>query len=203
MSNLITLAEAKAHLDIPDAETSEDDVLNRLIAEASAAIESYIDRKVIKQTYTEYQDGRNSNRILLRHYPADKPTEVRIDYQSEFTDADTLLETDEYEVDQVGNELLLLHRIWPKGVRNIKVVYEAGLAVDIASVPSDISGACLWVTEWFYELRKNRRLLNKSVGKNNETTRYRDDWPEWLHRQLDKYKRGPFDFIANMPVLNR
>lgn len=203
MANLTTLTDVKAHLDIPIADTSEDDLLNRLIAEASATIESYLDRTVIKQTYTEYQDGRSSNRLLLKHYPADKPSEVRIDYTSLFTDASTLVDSTEYEVDSNGNELLFIDRIWPKGTRNIKIVYQAGLAVDVASVPSDISGACLWVVEWFYDLRKNRRLHNKSVSKNNETTKYRDDWPEWLHRQLDKYKRGPLDFIANMPVLNR
>ena len=202
-NELTTLADAKIHLNIPVGDVSQDAILTRFIGEASLAVEAYIDRNIVTRTYTEYQDGRSSNRILLRNFPAVKPTELRIDYTSVFTDAATLVDASEYDIDTLGNEVVLIDRMFPKGTRNIKITYDAGLAADTASVPLDISGACLWLVEWYNDTRNSRRLTQKSVGKNSETTAMRDDWPVWLFRQLDRYKRGPLDFIASMPVQNR
>ena len=75
--------------------------------------------------------------------------------------------------------------------------------MDVTTVPEDIEGAVLWLVEWLFDTRGSRRLTTKSVGKNSERTVMRDDWPDWLLRQMDRYKRGPFDLIANVPVNNR
>jgi len=198
-NELTSLANAKEHLNIPVSETSQDTILTRFIGQASKTIERYLDRFIIKREYIEFQDGRNQNRIMLRNYPADKPSELRIDHSSEFTDADTLIETDDYEIDTLGNEVIFIERIFPRGTRNIKITYDAGFT----TVPEDIESACLWMVEWYFDIRGSRNLTEKSRGKNQESTRWRDDWPDWLTRQLDAHKRGPLDFIANAPVENR
>lgn len=200
MANELTdLATAKEHLNIPVAETGQDAILTRFIAEASKTIERFIDRNILTRTYTEYQDGRNQNRIMLRNFPAEKPSELRLDFTSVFTDADTLVDTDDYEIDTLGNEVLFIKRIFPKGTRNIKIVYDAGYT----TVPEDIESACLWLVEWYFDTRGSRNITEKARGKSGENIRWRDDWPDWLVRQLELYKRGPLDFIANAPVENR
>lgn len=194
---LVTLADAKDHLNIPSANLDFDDRVKRYINSATFEIENFLDRKIIKRTYIEYQDGRNSNRIVLKNWPADKPSELRIDPESVFTDPSTLIDSGDYEIDN-DSMVVMPNRLFSKGTRNIKVVYEAGFT----TVPWPIQTACLWLVAWDYDIQSDRRVGNKSKEKNNEQTDYHEDWPPWLIRRLMPYRRFEWP-IANAPTENR
>lgn len=199
---LTSLAVVKEHLNIPALTTTFDSILERMINSSSLKIENYINRKVKKRAYTEYQDGRSNKRTLLKQWPADKPTEVWVDSSSEFTDVTNKLAATDYDLDQdsegLGLGIVLLNGLYfSKGTRNVKIVYEAGYA----TIPYDLADACIWTVEYFYDMRSDRRIGTSSKGKNNENINYYPDLPEVIKDQLDKYRRVEFP-SANVAVGN-
>lgn len=183
---LTTLAEAKSFLDIPTANTSADARIERFINAASDWIENYIARKIKSQTITEYHDGRLSNALLLRQWPAQKPTEVNIDGTWQFAAA-TKLAADEYDVNDEG-WLMLRSSVFPRGTRNIKIVYVGGYS----AVPSALEEACLMLVEYFYMHRNDRRSGVRSKSKNGENISYMDSIPGNITSMLDNYRRVEF-----------
>ncbi len=191
---LTDLAAAKEHLGIPATNVDFDDVVQRFINAATGKIETFCDRKFIRRSHIEYQDGFANDRILLAQWPADKPTELWIDPTGEFTDTQYQLAVDKYELDLsargegIGVVLTGSCKLFPKGRRNIKAVYTAGYA-DIASLPAEIEDACLWTVEFLYSMRNDRRIGVASKGKNQENSTFSGDLPEFVQKTLEAYKR--------------
>ena len=68
MSNLTTLANLKAWLNVTT--TTDDALLNRLIAQASNVIRAYLQRgNLFQQVYNDTYDGSGSARQILRNWP--------------------------------------------------------------------------------------------------------------------------------------
>ena len=194
---LTSLDNVKSYLNIPTLTITQDATLERMINASSAKIETFLDRKILKREFTEYQDGRSSDRILLREWPADKPTELWIDNDSVFTDTNNQIATSDYVLeDEIGVQLIN-GRGFGKGRRNIKVVYEAGYT----TVPYDIEEACIMTVAFFYDLRSDRRIGVSQKGKNSENTTFLDDLPSIVKGMLDPYRRVDFGF-ASVAVQN-
>ena len=121
---LCTVAQCKAYLDIASADTSQDSKLELLINAASSLIENYLDRKLVYQGYVEYHDGRNSDRLLLKEWPAIKPTEIIFDQTWSFG-AENVIPVDNYQLESEVMVVLKGYK-FPRGNRNIKVTYYAG-----------------------------------------------------------------------------
>lgn len=190
---LVTLAVCKEMLNIPDADTGQDEVLKRLINSCTFRIERYIDRKVKKRSWTEYQDGRNNDRLLLRQWPAEKPSEVWIDADSKFTDTANKLATSDYELEIAANGegvgiILMGGLYFPNGRRNVKIIYPGGYD----PIPYDLEEACWQFVEFLYNVRNDQRIGVISKGKNNETTQYEQGIPKFLLPTLDLYRRNDF-----------
>ena len=188
---LITLEAAKQHLDIPSATTSEDDILTRFINSATKTIENYTDRKIKLRQYTEIQDGRGQDRLILRHFPCLKPTELWDDTTGEFTDVSNKLDSSEYALDGLpdnGIGVVLYNRRFSVGRANIKIIYEAGYD----PIPMDLQEACFWIIDYYYDMRSDRRIGLTSKGKEGESTSFRDDFPPFVKNILDAYKRYEF-----------
>lgn len=196
---LTTLAKAREHLNVPIAvvDTDLDSIVERFINESTYLIEEFIDRKILTRSYTEYQDGRSNNRILLKQWPVTTLSEVWCDPSSLFTNTANQMAATDFRLVQ-ESEVVLICGYFSKGTQNIKVVYEAGYA----TTPYPLEAACLWMVEWFYEMRNDRRIGSKSKAKSGESTTYLSDWPEWLKTLLMKYRRAEWS-TANSPVLNR
>lgn len=188
---LTTLELAKEHLGIQVVNTTFDDLLKRFINEATGRIETYCDRKLKQRTgIIEYQDGFAQNRVLLDQWPAVKPTELWIDSSGEFTDPTKQLAAADYALDVSARGegvgvVLMKGCHFPKGIKNIKLVYDGGYAV----VPAELEGACLWTVAFLYEMRSERTVGLESKGKNQENTTYRGDLPPFVMSTLDSYKR--------------
>ncbi len=173
---LTTLADLKTYLGISD--TSEDSLLNLLIADADAAILGYIGRTIEQATLTEYYSGDASQMLVLKQRPVTAVTSVHVDdsgYAGQGSGAfasatEWTAGTDFYirtEVENESNtgELVAIkgpgtftadHQPktwgeWPDGTGNVKVIYVAGYA----TVPSDIAGACRILVAWMRASRDN------------------------------------------------
>lgn len=187
---LTSLDNVKSYLNIPTLTITQDTTLERMINASSAKIETFLDRKILKRTFTEYQDGRSSDRILVKEWPAEKPTELWIDSSSQFTDITTQLPDSDFVLeDEIGVQLIN-GRGFGKGRRNIKVVYEAGYT----TVPYDIEEACIMTVAFFYDLRSDRRIGVSQKGKNSENTTFLDDLPAIVKGMINPYRRIEFGF---------
>jgi hypothetical protein len=187
---ITTVAHAKEHVGIPALNTDHDQIFTRLVNAATAKIESYLDRKVMKRSYTEFQDGRNNDRMLLRNWPADKPTELWVDSSSLFTDVTKKLDLSKFEL-ELSSEggigiILLPGNKFARGRRNIKIIYEAGYT----NIPAWAEEAALWTVEFLYDMKGDRRVGVTSKGKNSETTNFRGELPEFVANMLDPYRRS-------------
>lgn len=201
---LTTLANVRQHLGITKVDANLDDILTRMINSATFKIENFLDRRVKKRAYTHYFDGRQNDRLLLKEWPIDKPTVLAIDSDSLFP-TETELDATDFEIDPDGGDspygiILLGGRQFPKGRRNIKVVYEAGFD-DVSTDVPDIEEACLFTVEFLFDMRDDRRIGISSKSKNNENTSFLGDLPEFVVGMLQKYQRT--DFFSTVPVSNR
>lgn len=214
---LTDLATARIHLDIPASlvDADLDTRIERYINTASDFFETYCSRKFITQTHTEYQDGRSSNRIVLRQWPitggpADGNTkpELSFDSRSAF-DATSVVDVSSYYVDSESTfELVMVGcsssgTTFPRGTRNIKVVYEAGYGTVLAGdLPSDLVNACLDYVLWLYDRQNDRRIGRTNKSKGDENVSYEVSVPKSVMDILDNnYKR--MDFAPPVGVLNR
>lgn len=189
---LTTLVNAKEHLGVPSANNTFDSLITRLINEASGRIETFCDRKLKQRTgIVEIQDGFAQDRILLDQWPATKPSELWIDSTGLFTDATRLLDPSDYGLDVSargeGIGVALLNRsFFPRGIKNIKAVYDAGFV----TIPDELEGACLWTVQFLYSMRNDLSVGLQTKGKNQENTTYREDLPKYVTDTLLAYKRA-------------
>lgn len=189
---LTALLSAKEHLNVKETDTTQDNVLTRMINASSQMIENYLDRKVLSRTYTEYQDGRKNDRILLANWPIITLTELWDDPSGEFTDVANKFDSTEYRFDGSGDVntgvLLLGGAKFTSGIRNIKAVYDAGYT----SVPYIIQEACLLHVEYMFDMRSDRRIGVQTKGKNQESTTFLGDLPDFVKNMLTPYMRLEF-----------
>lgn len=187
---LVTLSMAKTHLDIGNSDVSQDSKLEMLINMASDRIEQYLDRKLIYQQHTERIDGRASDRAILKHYPAEKPTQVYDDPGWDFL---TAMDSGAYEIENSG-VLVLKSGKFQRANLNIKVIYNAGYKSVISggsgpTIPADIQYACLLFIEWMYQMRADRRIGIQGKGKQNENIRFSQGIPVEVLEILDPHRR--------------
>ena len=187
---LVTVATAKVHLDIPSADVSQDAKLELYINTASERIERHLDRKLIYQAHTERQDGRSSDRIMLKQYPAEKPTSLYDDPSWDFL---TPYDPAQYDIEDAGVVVLRYGRFMRANL-NIKVTYNAGYKSVVSpgagpNLPADLQHACLLLVEWMYQMRADRRLGVKGKGKNQETISFSQGMPPEVVELLEPHRR--------------
>lgn len=186
--DLALLADVKDHLGIPVATTTQDARLDRLISAASRKIMNWCDRRFVQETYTDYMHGRRSDTIILKHWPASKPTELNSDPSSIFAAA-TIIPTDEYDLIDDSLVVLLNGRKFQRGTRNIKVVYEAGYA----TIPEDLEEGCIHQVEYTFNLTSDRRIGQITKSKSGESVTYIEDgMPKIVIDAIMPYKRVEF-----------
>lgn len=186
-NSLVTLQEVKDYLGIPVSNTGPDALLETLINASSKKIESYIDRKIKRQSYIETQDGAGTDRIVTRHWPVLSVSEIAVDTSSEFTDANVVTEF-LLEGDPAIGIILKGGRRFPKGTQCIRVTYEAGYD----DVPYDLKQACLFTVEFMYEVRSDRTIRTTSKSKSGESVSYAGDIPQFVKDMIEPYSRCEF-----------
>lgn len=129
---LLTVAEAKRHLDLGEDGDDYDDVVADLIEAAEADFELYTGLRIVAQAETRYFDG-DVKRFVLPFWPV-KPDSVTIvdTYGTTATTDDETYSSDYYRVDE---ERGIIHRtssigvpkFWGAGVRRWKVTWTGGI----------------------------------------------------------------------------
>jgi uncharacterized phiE125 gp8 family phage protein len=194
---LTTLNMAKTYLKIPLTETSQDTLVEFFINASSEMLERETDRKLKAQSIVDTVHGRSSNIVLLSQWPVNSITELRIDNSSDFVDASTLIDADEYRVGDDKNTLVLLSRTFPKGYNNVRVTFNAGYS----TVPSDLEHACLWMVFFYHKIRIAEDIGRQSRSKGDESTSLLQEAPADVKNTILRYKRTEFP-AANAPVWN-
>lgn len=199
---LVTLALAKAHLDIPVGVATFDTRIEGYIDAASGMIESYLQRKLLFQGHDERHDGRSSDRVQLLEWPVKTVTSVNDD-PSWLFGATSLLGSDEFTVDG-GGSVVLRARRFTRGNANVRFVYTAGyqnpnaaLVAGVPTLPAAISHACLVLVEWLDSLRNDRRVGVVSKGKQGESISFTNDgMPPQVVVMLEPYRRMEFGNLS-------
>lgn len=198
---LTTVLSAKEHLNIKEVDTSQDNVLTRMINSSSQMIENYLDRRVLSRSYTEYYDGRKNDRMLLSNWPIISVAELWDDSGSEFTDVANKFDASEFKIDGDGANatgiVLLSGLKFSSGVRNVKAVYTAGYA----TVPYIVQEACILHVEYMFDMRSDRRIGVQTKGKNQESTTFLGTLPQFVMDMLTPYMRMEFP-LSNQGVQN-
>lgn len=194
---LVSFNLGKAYLKIPDAYTDDDDLIRFSINSATDFLESETQRFLGPRTgIVEYQDGRGQNVILLKQWPVNALTEIRIDNSSLFL-ADTVQPLADYALVDDNMALLRINSTFHRGYRNIKITYSAGYA----TVPSDLQEAALWTMFWKFKTRNAGDIGRTTQTKEGESTSYSQEAPADVKNAIARYKRTEF-YVPNAGTYN-
>ena len=181
--DLCQLADVKAWLAIPPSSTDADDLLQRLIAAASAGIRNYLNRDRLEDTYVETRTGTGTGMMVLYNQPVSLVFGVTILGRSippSTTAWGAGFRYDEQAVYLTGGVFVR------KPPMAIEIKYVAGY--DTEDLPVDIADACIkWVGLRFKE---RERIGHVSKSIQGETIAYtQKDMPDDVARVLGNYKR--------------
>jgi hypothetical protein len=167
MNSILTVVTAAESQDLTRVATvrdelgisnDNDELLERLVHEASAACASYCDRVFGQEDVTEvFRPTSSQDSIRLHRYPVSEVTEVVED--------GTTLDADEYEVDGPTGVLYRMEdderSIWP-GVK-IEVSYTGGYEL-LDDLPRDIERACIeLVKAWYFSARRDPMVRQSDI----------------------------------------
>lgn len=201
---LVSLAETKVYLGIPSGETSQDSLVEGFINACSFLVEKYCNRKFIQGTYTERYNGVGVTEIQLNQWPITSITSIHVDSRRSFG-SDTLIDASNYEVfDDENAEGFVVERFdstFPRGRKNVQVVYVAGYA-DIDSVPNDLKLGTKIAIAFYYEQQQQKNWTFSNKQKVDENITLVQGLPESSTLILDNYKRtemiAPVEPIRNL-----
>ena len=200
MADLISLDTYKTIENITNVK--DDDRIETLITATSKLVKTYCASDLIDKystTITEFFDLQYSvEYIQLDEGPVvDNSTLAVYERQSQDDDYTRLYRDgtdDKYEwyLDSRTDSIYRtsdsgLYRYWPKGVKCVKVEYNAGYE----STPKDLELAVVdLVTYYFKDEHKQRRVLGGATLQNQGTSSLNDNvgFPDHIKRVLDMYK---------------
>ena len=143
---IVTLAEMRAFLSIPTAQTGKDDLITDLLDAYNEEIEEYLGVKMLNTTYTESYDGDGTNTLFLKHYPIISVTSLSID-----DTALSVTEDDDFFIyAEDGFIRLDSDTFTTTDPRNIDIVYVAGHGVARINISRVLKQALkMWVGRVF------------------------------------------------------
>jgi hypothetical protein len=177
---IITASEARQY--IPGITgTAQDTDIDKLIARAGAAIAAFLgfptvdgaeDPTVEQATYTEFYDGSPTETLTLGIFPVISVTSVHDDPDRVYG-ADTLVATNDYEIDKRAGKLILTPTAalngWTRRRRAQKVVFVAGWAS--GTIDRRIVETCIEEVAVRWRRRPSTGLTSVSGGKGSASVR--------------------------------
>jgi hypothetical protein len=178
MPDLTTLARAKEWLSI--TATTDDALLGRLVSSASDAIQTYLNRTLDSQAYTETRDGPGGNRLMLANYPVTAVASVHVDGLP--VPLSTGYGVPGYMFN--ATSITLRGRLFTQGVQNVVVAYTAGYS----SVPNELEQSCIELVGLRYKEKDRIGLVSKGLA--GETISYsQKDFSSAIKTTLQNYKK--------------
>lgn len=142
---LVSLADAKAHLNIPASHTADDEELRGFIEAATAVVERHVGAIVPTDHVETFDGGREA--VVLSHAPVLAVTSVTEDGAAVGPDGYTLDTTSGVLRRRMG----IAPYCWRPGVDAVTVAYTAGRT----SVPAHYSRAALIIIRHMWETQRN------------------------------------------------
>jgi uncharacterized phiE125 gp8 family phage protein len=164
---LCALADVKAYLGLTTSAT--DAVLETLIGNVSAAIESYCNRTFASASYTDRRNGNGGYRLFLANGPVTAVASVTIDGQNVPAAAGDL--SSGYVFDE--GTLYLRGYCFNRGVQNVVVTYTAGYA----AVPGDVAQACIECVAHHFAKRDRIDKASETLGTQQTISYSQADMP--------------------------
>lgn len=179
MADLTTLANAKQWLGITT--TDSDSLLTRLISASSDYIQTWLNRQIALQSYTETRDGTGGNRLMFANYPATGVTSLYIDGllipPSSGPGVDGWV-ADQFKVSLRGRYA------FSRDVQNVTITYTAGFA----TTPTEIEQACVELVS--RRFKDKDRIGITSKGLAGETISFSQvDFSDAIENTLKNYKK--------------
>lgn len=179
-NDLTTLDNVKAWLNL--TATADDDMLTRMITALSSYIQSWLNRQLASQSYTEVRDGAGKGTLTLANYPVTAVASltvngVAVPYATNSQGNGYLF--DQYRIIMVGGGYTLT-----EGVQNIVVTYTAGYA----AIPPEIEQACIELIATRYRERDRIGQTSKSIAGETVAFSIRD-FPPSVQTILNNYKK--------------
>ena len=177
---LVILANVKTFLGINNSE--KDDLLNLLIDQASAFVETKTQRKFESAVYTQEEyDGTGNRELALKHFPITTFTLFEVNNASDNSDDWSTVDSNNYWVDDEtgiitktssflewdprNHEGLADDAIFSLGKNRYRATYTAGYA----SVPDDIQYVCMAMISYVMTRRKNMGIKSETLGDHTVT----------------------------------
>jgi len=177
--DLTTLANVKSWLGLSAG--NDDPLLERMISGFSQNIQSWLNRQLKSQDYTENRDGNGGRSMTFADYPVTEVSSVKIDGKpilpaSDFTSPG-------YRFSPTS--LVLNGYIFSKGLQNIEITYTAGFK----EVPADIEQAVIELIGLRYKERDRIGQQSKNMANGETVTYMIKDFPDDVLTLLKNYKK--------------
>ena len=161
-------------------------------------VESFCDRKFVNATFTGTYNGDGGRRLYLKNVPVSSITSCIITDESGSTETITVASDLDFQADngalEFGPNNVSSYELWPKGFRNISIVYVAGytLGTDMPDAIEEAVGLralCL-----FAESGENMSaaLASQTMGETSKdriTPAMVEGWMDQCRSLLAPYRR--------------
>nr|PZN00569.1 MAG: hypothetical protein DIU77_03405 [Thermocrispum agreste] len=147
---LVSLADAKQHLNIPAARTADDEELRGFIAAATAVVERHVGAVVRREHVETFDGGRSA--LILSHAPVLSVTQV--------VEAGAAVDPSGYVLDAAAGVLVRTAGCWAAGPHAVQVTYVAGRT----AVPAAYSRAALIIIGHMWETQRNTSAGRPPLG---------------------------------------
>ena len=136
--------------------------VDNIINTSSQFIENYCNRKFVSQTFTEYYDGNNENKLLLTNFPVTVFTSLQLwDYQNQIVQETYVVHSD-YEV-YLEEGIIYKAGYFLYGHKNYKTIYVAGYTA--STMPDDIKTAVFELSKLAYYKTDKQGIESETIGR--------------------------------------
>lgn len=179
--DLTTLDNVKAWLSPPLTATGDDALLTRLVTAASGFIQTWLNRAIASQAYTETRDGDGGGKLVFAYTPVTAVASLTID-----GDPIPAAPNPHWRGYSFSPTMLYLQgRHFTPGFQNIVVSYTAGFE----STPPEIEQACLELVALRYKERDRIGQVSKNLA--GEVVAFtQKDMPADVQTLIDQYRRN-------------
>ena len=178
MTDLTTLAAVKAYAGV--TVTTDDGMLSALITAYSAWVRSWLNRDILRATYSVRLSGRGGQSVQLPQYPIRSITSLSINGVA--IAAQPSWGAAGYYFDET--RLFLEGYCFTKGNGNVAVIFDAGFD----AVPADIAQAVNELVGLRYALRDKQGWSSKTLA-GETVSLVTKDMPDSVRTALRQYQR--------------
>lgn len=166
--DLCTVADVQAFLSLGAGQDTA--LLQSLITSASAFIDSYCNRNLVKADYTERRNGQGNSKIKLKEWPINSVTSVTIDDVA--IPLSTKVSMDGYVFDDKWVYLRGDCNSFTPGALNVVIMYNAGY--DQSAIPAELKQACVEIVSAKYKRRLDLHVSSKVLDGQQITFSMKD-----------------------------